>query len=133
GTPSAQAESGAGSPSLRQRTWAGSASTLLMAASCGGSRSSSDPPTRSMTGVTWPCAHRYPGQMENAQTISTAGLFDERGDALGCSAEQCQGLGGRRACAGPIRTVRCFRDTALVKSLLATPGDGAVLAIDGRC
>ncbi|MGO1396895.1 MAG: ribonuclease E activity regulator RraA [Brevibacterium yomogidense] len=70
--------------------------------------------------------------MENEQSISTADLFDERGDALDSCALQFQDLGARRAFAGPIRTIRCFRDNALVKSLLATPGDGAVLVIDGR-
>ncbi|MCU1514694.1 MAG: S-adenosylmethionine--2-demethylmenaquinone methyltransferase, partial [Microbacteriaceae bacterium] len=31
----------------------------------------------------------------------------------------------------PVRTVRCFEDNALLKSVLATPGDGAVLVVDG--
>lgn len=70
--------------------------------------------------------------MENAQDVITADLYDERGDALDSCAQQFQDLGGRRAFAGPIRTIRCFRDNALVKNLLATPGEGAVLVIDGR-
>ena len=69
--------------------------------------------------------------MENAQDVITADLYDEQGDALDSCAQQFQDLGGRRAFAGPIRTIRCFRDNALVKSLLATPGEGAVLVIDG--
>jgi len=33
--------------------------------------------------------------------------------------------------AGPVRTVRCFEDNALLKSMLSEPGDGAVLVVDG--
>ena len=64
-------------------------------------------------------------------TISTADLYDERGDDLQSVSMQLLDLGGKTAFDGPIRTIRCFRDNALVKSLLATPGDGAVLVIDG--
>ena len=66
------------------------------------------------------------------QSIATADLYDERGDELDSCALQFQDLGGRTAFSGPIRTIRCLRDNALVKVLLATPGDGAVLVIDGR-
>jgi len=64
-------------------------------------------------------------------TIATADLYDERGDELDSLALQLHDIGGRTAFDGPIRTVRCHRDNALVKQLLATPGDGAVLVIDG--
>lgn len=64
-------------------------------------------------------------------TIATADLYDERGDELDSLALQLHDFGGRRAFDGPIRTVRCHRDNALVKQLLATPGAGAVLVIDG--
>jgi regulator of ribonuclease activity A len=63
--------------------------------------------------------------------IATADLYDERGDELDSVAVQFHDLGGRVAFDGPIRTVRCHRDNALVKAVLATPGDGAVLVIDG--
>lgn len=62
---------------------------------------------------------------------STADLYDERGDALDSLALQLQDVGGRIAFDGPVRTIRCHRDNALVKALLATPGDGAVLVVDG--
>ncbi|WP_214467782.1 ribonuclease E activity regulator RraA [Microbacterium flavescens] len=65
-------------------------------------------------------------------TIATADLYDERGDALDSLALQLHDFGGRVAFDGPIRTVRCHRDNALVKALLATPGEGAVLVVDGR-
>ncbi|WP_203581468.1 ribonuclease E activity regulator RraA [Microbacterium hibisci] len=64
-------------------------------------------------------------------TIATADLYDERGDELDSLALPFHDFGGRAAFDGPVRTVRCHRDNALVKALLATPGDGAVLVIDG--
>jgi regulator of ribonuclease activity A len=64
-------------------------------------------------------------------SIATADLYDERGDELDSLALQLHDLGGRVAFDGPLRTVRCHRDNALVKAVLATPGDGAVLVIDG--
>src|SRR5689334_12880898 len=33
--------------------------------------------------------------------------------------------------AGPITTVKCFQDNALLKSVLSEPGEGRVLVIDG--
>ncbi|MFS0712725.1 ribonuclease E activity regulator RraA [Microbacterium sp. 2P01SA-2] len=64
-------------------------------------------------------------------TTATADLYDERGDELDSLGVQLLDLGGRTAFEGPIRTVRCHRDNALVKHVLATPGDGAVLVVDG--
>ena len=64
-------------------------------------------------------------------TIATADLYDERGDELDSLALQLHDMGGRTAFHGPIRTVRCHRDNALVKQVLATAGDGAVLVVDG--
>lgn len=63
--------------------------------------------------------------------ISTADLYDERGEGLRSVSLQFQNLGGMSGFTGPIRTVRCFQDNALVKSLLSSPGEGAVLVIDG--
>lgn len=64
--------------------------------------------------------------------IATADLYDEHGDALQSLALQLRSFGGHPRFEGPIRTVRCFEDNALVKSTLAGPGDGAVLVVDGR-
>ena len=64
-------------------------------------------------------------------TIATADLYDERGDELDSLGLQLHDFGGRTAFDGPVRTVRCHRDNALVKTVLATPGAGAVLVIDG--
>ena len=64
-------------------------------------------------------------------SVATADLYDERGDALDSLALQLHDLGGVVAFHGPVRTIRCHRDNALVKATLATPGDGAVLVVDG--
>ncbi len=63
--------------------------------------------------------------------IATADLYDERGDELDSLALQFHDLGGLVAFDGPVRTVRCHRDNALVKAVLASPGEGAVLVVDG--
>lgn len=63
--------------------------------------------------------------------IATADLYDERGDELQSLPLQLRSFGGRAAFDGPIRTVRCHEDNALVKQVLATPGNGAVLVVDG--
>nr|WP_251381959.1 MULTISPECIES: ribonuclease E activity regulator RraA [unclassified Leucobacter] len=63
--------------------------------------------------------------------ISTADLYDDHGDSLQSLAVQFQDLGGMTCFDGPVRTVRCFQDNALLKSVLSSPGDGAVLVIDG--
>jgi len=64
-------------------------------------------------------------------TVNTADLYDERGEDLNSISLQFQSLGGHTHFSGPVRTVRCFEDNALVKSILATPGNGAVLVVDG--
>ena len=64
-------------------------------------------------------------------TVSTADLYDELGDELQSVPLQFQTIGGRTRFSGPIRTVTCFEDNALLKSILSTRGDGAVLVVDG--
>jgi regulator of ribonuclease activity A len=63
--------------------------------------------------------------------ISTADLYDQRGEELQSVSLQFQSLGGRSHFSGRARTIRCFEDNALVKALLGTPGDGSVLVVDG--
>lgn len=61
----------------------------------------------------------------------TAGLVDSIGpDARSCDLQFRQ-FGGRPYFAGPISTVRCFQDNALLKSVLAQPSAGGVLVVDG--
>jgi len=64
-------------------------------------------------------------------TLLTADLFDEQGEALQSVPLQFESMGGLARFSGVIRTVQCFEDNALLKSVLAAPGDGAVLVIDG--
>lgn len=66
-----------------------------------------------------------------ARGVSTADLYDEHGERLQSLPIQLRDLGGRTSFSGPIRTVRCFEDNALLKSVLSAPGDGAVLVVDG--
>jgi regulator of ribonuclease activity A len=62
---------------------------------------------------------------------ATAELVDELGtDAASCDVQFRQ-FGGRAMFAGPISTVRCFQDNALLKSVLSEPGAGRVLVVDG--
>ena len=66
-----------------------------------------------------------------ATDFTTADLIDEHGDTLRSCATQFRGYGGRAFFAGPIRTVKCHEDNGLVKQVLNTPGEGAVLVVDG--
>ena len=63
--------------------------------------------------------------------IATADLYDELGESVQSLPTQLRSFGGRSAFDGPIRTVRCFEDNALVKAILASPGAGSVLVVDG--
>lgn len=64
-------------------------------------------------------------------TTATADLYDEYGDTLQSVALQFQNLGKTTAFSGPIRTVKCYHDNALVRSAVSTPGNGAVLVVEG--
>lgn len=64
--------------------------------------------------------------------VSTADLVDEHGDALRVCDTQFRQFGGHASFSGPVRTVKCFQDNGLVKKLLNSPGDGAVLVVDGE-
>ena len=60
----------------------------------------------------------------------TADLVDEIGlDVRSCDLQFTQ-YGGRPQFAGPITTVRCFQDNALLKSVLSQPGAGGVLVVE---
>jgi len=64
-------------------------------------------------------------------TISTADLWDERGDSLQSCSVQLRHYGGHTAFSGVVSTVRCHRDNALVKAALNEPAMGRVLVVDG--
>ncbi|OBH41260.1 ribonuclease E activity regulator RraA [Mycobacterium mantenii] len=61
----------------------------------------------------------------------TADLVDSIGPDVSSCDVQFRQMGGRAEFAGPISTVRCFQDNALLKSVLSEPGRGGVLVIDG--
>ena len=61
----------------------------------------------------------------------TADLVDEIGTNVRSCDLQLTQYGGKSQFAGPITTVRCFQDNALLKSVLSEPGNGGVLVIDG--
>jgi len=62
-------------------------------------------------------------------TVKTADLCDARNDAQACRANFL-GWGRRRAFDGRIRTVTCRGEIALIRQLVAQPGEGCVLVID---
>jgi len=61
----------------------------------------------------------------------TADLVDEIGAEVRSCDLQFRQFGARRQFAGRISTVRCHQDNALLKSVLAEPGAGGVLVVDG--
>ncbi|MGE2818116.1 ribonuclease E activity regulator RraA [Mycobacterium heidelbergense] len=61
----------------------------------------------------------------------TADLVDSIGPDVRSCDVQFRQFGGRAQFAGPISTVRCFEDNALLKSVLSQPSAGGVLVIDG--
>ncbi|AYE98362.1 ribonuclease E inhibitor RraA [Mycobacterium paragordonae] len=61
----------------------------------------------------------------------TADLVDDIGPEVRSCDLQFRQFGARTQFAGPISTVRCFQDNALLKSILSEPGGGGVLVIDG--
>jgi regulator of ribonuclease activity A len=61
----------------------------------------------------------------------TSDLVDEHGDRVGTCSVQFRQYGRVLRFCGPIRTVKTFRDNALIKATLSEPGCGAVLVIDG--
>lgn len=63
---------------------------------------------------------------------ATADLVDDIGPEVRSCDIQFRQFGGRSSFAGPIVTVRCFQDNALLKSVLSEPGEGRVLVVDGE-
>ncbi|MFC4562686.1 ribonuclease E activity regulator RraA [Nocardiopsis mangrovi] len=65
------------------------------------------------------------------EVYATADLIDAHGDALASCETQFRQFGARRAFHGPIATIRCHEDNALVREQLNQPGEGWVLVVDG--
>ena len=64
---------------------------------------------------------------------ATADLVDLYGDALASVALPFRSFGGRARFSGPVITLKCFEDNALLKSTLAQQEspEGKVLVVDG--
>jgi regulator of ribonuclease activity A len=62
---------------------------------------------------------------------ATADLADDIGPSVPSCDTQFRQFGARAVFAGPIHTVRCFEDNALLKSVLSEPANGGVLVVDG--
>jgi regulator of ribonuclease activity A len=62
---------------------------------------------------------------------STADLSDEDRDGLRPCTLQLRSFGRRAAFSGPVSTVRCLDDNALVRAAVTQPGGGRVLVVDG--
>ncbi|MEA1648314.1 ribonuclease E activity regulator RraA [Nitrospirillum sp. BR 11164] len=65
-------------------------------------------------------------------THRTADLVDAYEDSLQSCEIQFRSFGARASFHGPIRTVRCHEDNALLKHTLSEAGEGAVLVVDGH-
>ena len=61
----------------------------------------------------------------------TCDLCDEHPEQVRVCEPLFASFGGQASFGGPIVTVKCFEDNSRVKELLATPGEGRVLVVDG--
>jgi len=64
-------------------------------------------------------------------TFSLPDLCDAHGDIVRVAQPIFRSFGGRVAFGGPIRTIKCFEDNALVAERVREPGEGRVLVVDG--
>jgi regulator of ribonuclease activity A len=64
-------------------------------------------------------------------TFATADLVDDHADVVRSCDVQFRQYGKRLRFHGAVRTIKCAHDNALIKQMLATPGNGAVLVVDG--
>jgi regulator of ribonuclease activity A len=65
-----------------------------------------------------------------SRSFKTADLMDAHPASRSC-ATQLRSFGGRASFAGPIRTVRCLDDNALIRRTLEQASPGTVLVVDG--
>lgn len=64
-------------------------------------------------------------------SLTTCNLSDQHGDMARVPAPIFRSFGGRDRFSGRAVTVKCFEDNSRIKELLATPGNGRVLVVDG--
>lgn len=63
--------------------------------------------------------------------MKTADLVDAHGEDVHFCDLPFIKLGKRQSFCGPIATVKCFEDNALLKAELQKPGEGRVMVVDG--
>ncbi|OAE98960.1 ribonuclease [Bradyrhizobium centrolobii] len=63
--------------------------------------------------------------------MKTADLVDAHNDHVRFCELPFRQFGRVRSFWGPVATVKCFEDNALLKSCLQEPGDGRVMVVDG--
>ena len=63
---------------------------------------------------------------------ATADLWDEYGELLQSCQTPFLQYGARTSFSGPIATLSCHEDNALLRSVLSEPGQGRVLVVDGQ-
>jgi len=64
-------------------------------------------------------------------SLATADLVDEHADVVRSCDVQFGQYGKRLRFHGYVRKIKCANDNQLIKQTLATPGNGAVLVVDG--
>lgn len=64
-------------------------------------------------------------------SLATTDLSDANPDVVGHLEPVLRHFGGVIRFHGPVRTLSCFEDNTLVRAMLETDGDGAVLVVDG--
>lgn len=69
--------------------------------------------------------------MNDAADFLTVDLVDAHQDRVRSCEVQFRQFGGRRSFSGRIRTIRTLEDNSLIRDVLSTPGEGAVLVVDG--
>ncbi|MCE0538027.1 ribonuclease E activity regulator RraA [Kineosporia rhizophila] len=63
---------------------------------------------------------------------ATADLWDEHGELLQSCETPFLQYGAHTSFSGPIATLSCHEDNALLRSVLSEPGQGRVLVVDGQ-
>ena len=63
--------------------------------------------------------------------LATADLVDDHASRVASCVTQFRDIGGRKRFHGPVTTISCRNDNALLKATLSSPSEGGVLVIDG--
>lgn len=69
--------------------------------------------------------------MTNREIFYTSDIYDDLEEDVASLDLQLHSFGQHRQFHGRIRTVQCFHDNGLVKSIANEPGNGQVLVVDG--